>query len=104
MQPYTSEGYLFPSEKNLWRTVLEAKKKGIILNVMLIVKNIFRVSLLHEIERKGLCFTSVVGKVWRCSYWEKGNFVMISDFKYGQTWKIWPSPLSLSLYSTFKLK
>ena len=27
---------------------------------------------------------------------------MISQFKYGQTCKIWPSPLSLSLYSTFK--
>ena len=27
---------------------------------------------------------------------------MISEFKYCQTWKIWPSPLSLSLYSTFK--
>ena len=28
---------------------------------------------------------------------------MINEFKYRQTWKIWPSPLSLSLYSTFKL-
>ena len=28
---------------------------------------------------------------------------MINEFKYGQTWKIWPSPLSLSLYSTFKI-
>ena len=26
---------------------------------------------------------------------------MINEFKSGQTWKIWPSPLSLSLYSTF---
>ena len=43
-----------------------------------------------------------VGKIWRCSRWEKGNFIMINEFKYGQTWKIWPSPLSLSLYSTFK--
>ena len=24
---------------------------------------------------------------------------MINEFKYGQIWKIWPSPLSLSLYS-----
>ena len=32
----------------------------------------------------------------------KGNFIMINGFRYGQTWKIWPSPLSLSLYSTFK--
>ena len=28
---------------------------------------------------------------------------MINEFKYGQTWKIWPSPLSLSLYSTFTM-
>ena len=38
------------------------------------------------------------GKIWTCSCWEKGNFIMINEFKYGQTWKIWPSPL----YSTFK--
>ena len=43
-----------------------------------------------------------VGKIWRCSWWEKGYFVMINEFRYGQTWKIWPSPLNLSLYSTFK--
>ena len=42
------------------------------------------------------------GKIWTCSCWEKGNFIMINEFKYGQAWKIWPSPLSLSLYSTFK--
>ena len=29
---------------------------------------------------------------------------MINKFKYGQTWKIWPSLLSLSLYSIFKNK
>ena len=27
---------------------------------------------------------------------------MINEFRYSQTWKIWSSPLSLSLYSTFK--
>ena len=42
------------------------------------------------------------GKIWTCSCWKKGNFIMINEFKYGQTWKIWPSRLSLSLYSTFK--
>ena len=36
--------------------------------------------------------------------WEKGNFIMINEFKYGETWKIWPSPLSFSHYSTFKAK
>ena len=29
---------------------------------------------------------------------------MLNEFKYRQTWKIWPSPISLSLYSTFKLQ
>ena len=28
------------------------------------------------------------------------EWLMINE--YGRTWKIWPSPLSLSLYSTFK--
>ena len=27
---------------------------------------------------------------------------MINEFRYGQIWKIWSSPLSLSLYNTFK--
>ena len=43
------------------------------------------------------------GKIWTCSCWEKGNFIMIIVFKYGQTWKVWLSPLSLSLYNPFKL-
>ena len=43
----------------------------------------------------------VSGKIWTCSCWEKGNFIMINEFKYGQTWKMWLSRLSLSLYSTF---
>ena len=33
---------------------------------------------------------------------EKKATLMINEFKYGQTWKIWQFPLSLSLYSTFK--
>ena len=43
-----------------------------------------------------------VVKIWRCSCWEKGNFITINEFRYGKTWKIWPLPLSLSLYNTFK--
>ena len=43
-----------------------------------------------------------VSKITLGSCWEKGKFIMINKFKYGQTWKIWPSPLILSLYSTFK--
>ena len=45
-----------------------------------------------------------VEKNWRCSSWEKDNLILLSEFKYGQTWKISLSPLSLSLYSTFKIK
>ena len=30
-------------------------------------------------------------KIWTCSCWEKSNFIMINEFKYGQTWKTWPS-------------
>ena len=33
------------------------------------------------------------GKIWICSCWEKGNFIIINEFKYGQTWKVWPSHL-----------
>ena len=43
-----------------------------------------------------------VGKIWSCSCWQNGNFITVNEFKYGQTWKIWPSQLSLLLYSTFK--
>ena len=43
-----------------------------------------------------------VGKIRRRSCWEKGNFIMINEFRYSQSWKICPSPLSLPLYSTFK--
>ena len=41
------------------------------------------------------------GKIWTCPCCEKGNLIMVNEFKYWQTWKIWPSPLSLSLYNPF---
>ena len=41
------------------------------------------------------------GRIWKSSCWEKGNFIITIEFKYGQTWEIWPSALSLSLYCTF---
>ena len=44
------------------------------------------------------------GKICTCSCWEKDYFIMINEFKYGQTWNIWPSLLSLSIYSTFKMQ
>ena len=28
------------------------------------------------------------GKTWKCSFWGKGKFIMINEFKDGQTWKI----------------
>ena len=43
-----------------------------------------------------------VGKIWRCSCWAKSNFIMINEFNYGQTLKMWICSLSLSIYSTFK--
>ena len=42
-----------------------------------------------------------VGKFGHVLAEKKSNFTMINEFKYGQTWKIWPSPLSLSLYNPF---
>ena len=41
-----------------------------------------------------------VGRIWRCSCWEKGNFIMINEITYRQTWKIRSSLLSLLLYCT----
>ena len=85
----------------------------IILYVPVIIENIFGVSLKPRMleslntKPKGTSLTSLVrevGKIWRYFRWEKGNFILIYEFKYGHTWNIWPSPLSLSLYSTFKNK
>ena len=70
---------------------------------MLIIEDLFRVSLSNK-KSKGsthVLFGKRIGKIWTCSGWEKGIFIMINEFKYGRTWKIWPSPLSLSLNSTF---
>ena len=44
-----------------------------------------------------------VGEISRCSCWEEGNFIMIYEFRYGQTWKIWPSSRSLTPYNPFNL-
>ena len=41
--------------------------------------------------------------LWRLSCWEKSNFIFVYEFKYGQAWKIWPSPLRLSRYNTVEL-
>ena len=54
-------------------------------------------------QREAHILLGEIGKTWTGSCWEKSNFIMINEFKYGQTWKIWPSTLSLSLYSTFKI-
>ena len=66
---------------------------------MLILEDIFNAKSkgsAHVLLGKGS------GNIWTCTYREKGNFIVINEFKYGQTWKICPPPLSLSLYSTFK--
>ena len=74
-----------------------------ILYVMLIIENIFWVSQMRNRREVHMFYLAKkVGKIWICSCWEKGNFIMINELEYGQTWKIWPSLLNLSLYSTFK--
>ena len=53
-------------------------------------------------KRREVQMAKEEGKIWTCSCWETGNFIMINEFRYGQTWRIWPYLLSLPLYSTFK--
>ena len=97
---YFSERCFFSSEKNLGRRMLEANKKQVSLKIRTdsvnqILKNKEKVTKSYNIniltritDRKILC-------VYLCLIF------MISQFKHGQTWKNWPSPLGLSLYSTF---
>ena len=105
---------------NILTTITDWKIPWVYIHVYQIIKNRgpgpYK-SLRHADKRKyfsGLSLTRnwrevymfylarEVGKILRCSFWEKGNYIMVNEFKYGQTWKIWPSSLSLSLYSTFK--
>ena len=60
-------------------------------------------SLTRNRREAHVLFGEESGKSWTCSWREKGNFIMINELKYGQTWKIWPSPLSFSLYNPFKV-
>ena len=55
--------------------------------------------LVREVGKVG----HVLAEKWLIC-WEMINFTMINEFKYGQTWKILPSPLNLSLYNPFKFK
>ena len=55
----------------------------------------------HKIKVHMFYTAREVWKIWTFSCWEKDSCIMINEFKDGQTWKILPSPLSLSLYSTF---
>ena len=71
---------------------------------MLIMENIFQVSHSNT-KLKGsthVLFSKGRGKNLDMFLLRKGNFIMINELRYGQTWKVWPSPFSLSLYSTFK--
>ena len=43
-------------------------------------------ALIIQLERE-------LGETSWFSCWEKSNFILIYDFKYGQTWKNWPSSL-----------
>ena len=95
--------------KNLWCRVLEANKKQVPRKILSGNKNQFCQSNIFgsfsNLKPKGCAHVLLgkgSGKIWTCSCWEKGNFIMINEFKYGQAWKIWPSPLTLSLYNPFK--
>ena len=57
---------------------------------------------LNRREVRTIHLARKVGEIWRCSCWEKVNFISIYKFKYGRTCKVWPSPLSSTLYNTFK--
>ena len=65
----------------------------------------FWVFFWHKIQGKVhmIQFATEMGEIWRWSCWEKWNFILIYEFKYCQTWNIWPSPLSLGLYHTFNM-
>ena len=43
-----------------------------------------------------------VGKFGHVIAEKKGNFEMINEFRCGQTWKFWPSPLSFHFTVTLK--
>ena len=104
-------GLLIRSEKNLWITnrrfrvyifmlVKEQKIKGlfrIILYVTLINRRYFSGLSPTQNWSAHVLLGEESGNFLICSCWEKGNFIKINGFKNGQTWKIWPSPLSLSL-------
>ena len=45
-------------------------------------------SLIRNRKQAHVLFGEGSGKIWTCSCWEKGNFMMINEFQYGQTWKI----------------
>ena len=74
----------------------------IILEVTLIIENIFCVSLTRNRREMHVSLGEGSGKNLDMFLLKKCNFFLISEFKYGQAWKKWPSPLSLLLYSTFK--
>ena len=91
--------------KNLWCIVLEANKKQVPLkihslkirtdSVNQILKNKEKVTKSYNIN----ILTRITNRKILCVY--LCLIFMISQFKHGQTWKNWPSPLGLSLYSTF---
>ena len=48
-------------------------------------------------------FLSSIRVSYICVNFVRVNKGCAAEFKYGQTWKTWPSWLNLSLYSTFKV-
>ena len=110
---FMSGMYLKPSQTSkmkLLTKVVNASRD--VFRTVLSIQNVFRTSRMALTffgslsNPKSMGSTHVLlgkgsGKIWTYSCWEKGNFIMINELKYGQTWKIWPSLLSLSLYNPF---
>ena len=67
-------------------------------------KMFFQISLMRNWTEVHALLGEGRGKNLGIFLLRKGTFTMINEYRYGQTWKIWPSPLSLPLYSAFKYK
>ena len=89
------------------RRALEASssEKLFCENKTVIIENIFRVSLIqNQREEHMLHLASEVRKIWRCSCWEKGDFILISEFQNGQTLTISTYFITLHTLNTNNLQ
>ena len=52
---------------------------------MLTIEDIFRLSNAKSKGSAHVLFGEGSGKIWTFSCWEKGDFIIINEFRYGQT-------------------